>query len=228
MSRRAIELGSYSPNPYMNLALAYKQTGRTSEAKEVLRQGMSLIKPFLDAELLLGEIHLAEGQLDSAITSFEKVISVGRSHRDVAYDLQALTSRGDRYGLDPTAIVAEAHFNLGTVYVQRGEIDPAEAHLRQAISLKPDFTEALANLGILLDHSGRGAEGIPLLERAIGLDPQNAVYHYNLGLAYAKTRQLEAARAEFETSLNLDPSLSDAYQKLLLIDSLLQSGSSLR
>jgi Tfp pilus assembly protein PilF len=54
------------------------------------------------------------------------------------------------------------------------------------------------------------------------LDPQNAVYHFNLGLAYAKQMKLREAREEFETTLMLDPSLTDAQQKMLLVDSLLQ------
>ena len=54
------------------------------------------------------------------------------------------------------------------------------------------------------------------------MDPQNAVYHFNLGLAYAKLMKLRQAREEFEATLTLDPSLTDAHQKLRLVDSLLQ------
>ncbi len=226
MAKRAVELRPYSPNPYMNLALTYNRTGRTEEAKEILRQGISIIQPFFDAELLLGEIYQAEGNFDSAAARFNYVLNPPASHRDVVYDLQALTLRGDAYEIDRIALEAKAHFNLGTIYVQRGEIERAEAHLQQALLLQPNFAEALANLGILYDNTGRGTDGIPLLRKAIGLDPQNAVYHYNLGLAYAKQMQLQSAREEFETSLALDPSLADAYQRLLLVDSLLQEGIS--
>jgi tetratricopeptide (TPR) repeat protein len=224
-AKRAIGLKSYSPNPYMNLALAYSKTGKSDEAKEVLMQGISNIPGFVDAELLLGEIYLTQGGFDSAEAWFERVIHPSSLHRDVVYDLQALTSSGDSYDANRLTTQAKAYFNLGTIYMQQGDVEQAEVHLRRAISLKDDFAEALANLGILLDHTGRGREGIPLLEKAISLDPENAVYHYNLGLAYAKQRQLEAARGEFETSLKLDPSLTEAYQRLLLVDSLLNSQS---
>ncbi len=226
-AKKAIELKSYFSNPYMNLALAYNSTGKTKEAKEVLRKGISNIPAFFDAELLLGEIYQAEGQLDSAMIWFEIVANPPPSHRDVVYDLQALTSRGDFYDEEVNALQAKAHFNMGTIYVQQGKPDLAEIHLKESLNLVPNFVEALANLGILYDHTGRVAEGISLLEQAISLDPENAAYHYNLGLAYAKQRQLETAREEFQTSLNLDPSLTDAHQKMLLVDSLLsaQGGS---
>ena len=222
MAKRAVQLKSYSPNAYMNLALSYWKNGGTQKAKQVLIQGLSNVQPFFEGQLLLGEIYLAEGKSDSAIERFERVIHPSSTQRDVAYDLETLASKGDLRNLDHDRIQAKAHFNLGTVYMQRGEIDLAETHLKQALSLKSDFVEAYANLGILYDHTQRGAEAIPLLEKAISLDPQNAVYHYNLGLAYAKQLKLKEARTEFETSLMLDPSLIDAQEKLFLVDSLLQ------
>lgn len=228
MAKKAVGLKLYSANPYMNLALAYNGTGRTEEAKEILREGIANIPAFFDAELLLGEIHQAEGEFDSAVSWFERVANPSPSQRDVIYDLQALTSRGDVYDQEWKALRAKAHFNMGTIYVQQGNPDLAEIHLKKTLDLMPNFVEALANLGILYDHTGRVVEGISLLKQAISLDPENAVYHYNLGLAYAKRRELEAAREEFQISLNLDPSLTDAHQKLLLVDSLLQSGSSSR
>ncbi len=225
MAQRAIELASHSPNAYMNLALIYWNTGRTDEAKEILSQGLTTIQPFLEAALLLGEIYLAEGKLDSAGQRFSQVIRAGSSERDVAYDLEMLASKGDPYRLESTHILAKAYFNLATVYMQTGELNLAEIQIKQAISLKPDFADAYANLGVLYDHSGRGAEALPLLEKAANLDPQNAVYHFNLGLAYAKLLRLEEAKREFQTTLMLDPSLVDAQEKLLLVDSLLQTGS---
>ena len=223
MAQRAIELASHSPNAYMNLALLYWNTGRIDEATQILSQGLKAIQPFPEAALLLGEIYLAEGKLDSAAQRFSQVIRAASSERDVAYDLEMLASKGDPYRLESTHILAKAYFNLATVYMQRGELNLAEIQIKQAISLKPDFADAYANLGVLYDHTGREAEALPLLRKATELDPQNAVYHFNLGLAYAKRMRLEEAKEEFQTTLMLDPSLTDAQEKLFLVDSLLQS-----
>ncbi|MGB2769450.1 MAG: tetratricopeptide repeat protein [Candidatus Zixiibacteriota bacterium] len=222
MAEKAIRLGGYSANAYMNLAMSYWKEGKIHEAKQTVAQGLTEVRPFPEGELLLGEIYLTEGLYDSAVERFENVIHPPASERDVAYDLEILASKGDPQRLDKQGLQAKAHFNLGTVYVQRGEISSAEIHLKRAISLKPDFAEAHANLGLLYDHTGRGAQGLPSLKKAVSLDPQNAVYHFNLGLAYAKQMKLIEAREEFETTLTLDPSLTDAHQKLRLVDSLLQ------
>ncbi len=223
MARKAVQLGGYSANAYMNLAMSYWKDGKIHKAKEILGQGLKNIQPFFEGELLLGEIYQAEAKFDSAINRFEKIIHPPLFYRDVAYDLETLALKGDPYRLESSHLQAKAHFNLGTIYMQRGEPDLAQAHLLQAISLKPDFAEAYANLGILYDHTGRGGEAVSLLNQAISLDPENAVYHYNLGLAYAKQSRLKAAKTEFQTSLQFDPSLTEAYQKVLLVDSLLQT-----
>lgn len=223
MAEKALQIRSYYPEAYMNLTLSLWENGKTGKAKKTLSQGIKNVHPFWEGELLLGEIYLAEGELDSAMERFEKIIHAPASPQDVAYDLEVLATKRDPYNLENRAIQAQAHFNLGTIYVQRGELDQAESHLKQAFSLNPNFAEAYANLGILYDHTGRGKEAIPLLNKAINLDPQNAVYHYNLGLAYAKQLDFKEARREFQTTLQLDPSLSEASEKLRLVDSLLQT-----
>jgi tetratricopeptide (TPR) repeat protein len=225
MAQKALKIRSYYPEAYMNLALCYRETGEDQKAKEILKQGMENVQPFLEGELLLGEILQSEGELDSAGTLYEKVIQPVSRSQDVAYDLEALSSRvtsGENQDKDTHA---QAHFNLGTIYAQRGELDLAEDHLKSAISLKPDYADAYANLGMLYDYTRRGKEAIPLLLKAINLDPQNAVYHYNLGLVYAKQMDFKAAQAEFQTTLQLDPTLTDASVKLRLVDSLIQTES---
>jgi tetratricopeptide (TPR) repeat protein len=222
MAEKAVELGGHQANAYMNLAMSHRKEGRIDQAKQTIGQGLREIRPFPEGELLLGEIYLTEGQYDSAVERFERVIYPLASEADVAYDLEILAAEGDPHRLGAAGLKAKAHFNLGTVYVGRGQIDLAEIHLKQALSLNPDFAEAHANLGILYDHTGRGAEALPSLVKAINLDPNNAVYHFNLGLVYAKLMRLNEAREQFETTLRLDPSLTDAQNKLRLVDSLLQ------
>jgi tetratricopeptide (TPR) repeat protein len=221
MAQKAVQAGSHTPNAYMNLALSYWNRGEIDKAREILLQGLSRVQPFPEAELLLGEIYLAEVKLDSAAERFRKVIQLS-SAGDVAYDLEMLASKGDPLRLESGHIRAKAHFNLATVHMQRGELTAAEAQINQAISLKPDFAEAHANLGLLYDHTGRGAEALPLFKKAVELDPQNAVYHYNLGLAYAKRSRFAEAKQELQKTLELDPSFSEAHKRLILVDSLLQ------
>jgi len=223
MAKKALALRKYAPYGYMNLATSYWRTGRDQEAKQVLSEGFSRVKPFPEGNLLLGEILQSEGKIDSAMEQFEKVANPSGALRDVDYDLEALSAKGGPLNPEESRLRAKAHFEMASMLIHKGEFDQAETHLRQALSLQPDFADAHANLGILYDHTGRGAEAISLLQKAVSINPRNAVYHYNLGLVYAKQRQLQSAREEFQKSLDLNPSQSDAHQRLLWVDSLLQN-----
>ncbi len=223
----AVRLKSYYREAHMNLGLAYKNQGDYQKAKEALSLGIQSIPLFLEADLLLGEILQEEGRWDSAMAEYRKILDQALAREDIIYDLETLFSKGDPYNLDDLEIIARAHFNSGAICVQQGKIDLAESHLKRAISLKPDFAEAFANLGTLYDNTGRHAQAISQLQKAVSLDPQNAVYHYNLGLAYAKNNRLQEAREEFEQSLKIEPDLKEASEKLLLADSLLKEKSRL-
>jgi tetratricopeptide (TPR) repeat protein len=223
-AQKAVNLKTYYPEAYMNLALAYKEKRDFEKAKEVLKTGLKNIPLFPEANLLLGEILQEEGKRDSAMVEYQKILDQASGRKDVVYDLEMLFSKGDLYNME---VSARAHFNLGTIYIQQGRTDLAESHLKNAVSLKPNFAEAFANLGILYDNTRRYSEAIIQLEKAVSLDPQNAVYHYNLGLAYAKSNRLEEAKEEFQQSLNLEPDFKEAQEKLFLADSLVKVKSSI-
>lgn len=49
-------------------------------------------------------------------------------------------------------------------------------------------------------------------ERVIEIDPENAQAHNNLGVAYESKREFEAAQAEYEAAIELDPE-NKSYKK---------------
>jgi tetratricopeptide (TPR) repeat protein len=222
-AQKAVELKIYYPEAYMNLALAYKAKGDYQNAKEVIDTGLRNVHPFPDAHYLLGEIFQAEGKLDSAYQVYQKLLS-SKPFFDISYNLETFSSNED-LELKYKDIQARTYFNLANMEVQQGEIDQAESYLKSAISLKPDFGDAFANLGTLYNNYRRYNEAISYLQRALSLDLQNPFYHYSLGLAYARSNRLEEAREEFKESLNIEPHFKKALEMLFLADSLLKEKS---
>ena len=66
---------------------------------------------------------------------------------------------------------AEAYNNLGAALAQRGKIEEAIAHYRQALRIKPDFAEAHDNLGIALKRMGKVPEAAGHYEQALRIRP---------------------------------------------------------
>jgi tetratricopeptide (TPR) repeat protein len=62
-----------------------------------------------------------------------------------------------------------------------------------------------------LRNSGRVDEAILLYQKAIEIEPSQAMTHFNLGVAYLSKRQPDAAIPELERALELDPKIPRAH-----------------
>jgi tetratricopeptide (TPR) repeat protein len=77
-----------------------------------------------------------------------------------------------------------AHNNLGAFLTEQGSWREAIPHLKEAVRLKPDQSDAHNNLGNALSKDpGRSAEAISEFEAALRLDPGMTEAHANLGWA---------------------------------------------
>ena len=96
-----------------------------------------------------------------------------------------------------------AHNNLGVYLMDNGSLDASIAHLRNAVRLKPGYSEAHNNLGNALSRvPGRQGEATAEFEAALMLEPGMTEAHANLGLALVKTQgRLSEGIAELETAL---------------------------
>lgn len=61
------------------------------------------------------------------------------------------------------------------------------ARYRKSVDLDPGFSPAWSNLGLALLYSGKTEEALPMLKRALELDPKNGDAHANTALYYFTT-----------------------------------------
>lgn len=105
--------------------------------------------------------------------------------------------------------------NLGLVYFFRERYELAEKHLRNAVELKADYTDAKNNLGRVLIEKGAPRDAIPILQqvlRDLTYDrPSKATL--NLGLAYFRMKNYSEAREYFNKTLRYtrDNCLANSY-----------------
>ena len=71
----------------------------------------------------------------------------------------------------PVHAEAESRFDAALGHAQAGRLDEAIDSYRLAIELRPDFFEALANMGNLLQRTRRRSEAIEAYRRALALRP---------------------------------------------------------
>jgi tetratricopeptide (TPR) repeat protein len=101
--------------------------------------------------------------------------------------------------LNPSDAVAE--YEIGQILVAQNKPREAAPRFERALAQSPDFTEALLAVAKLRADAKRYDEAIPLLERAVKLQPANESAHYNLMLAYrnaGRTADAEREKAEVD------------------------------
>ena len=94
---------------------------------------------------------------------------------------------------------------VGRVLFEAQEWVLAARELERALFYNPDYPDAHAYLGHALDQMGRPDKAWPHLQRAVALAPDSVVVHTFLGLHYDRLGDLSAARAEYETAYDFDP-----------------------
>jgi len=100
---------------------------------------------------------------------------------------------------------------------QAGRFADAAKLYRELLAHRPDDPEALHFLGICLARAGQPNEGLPLIERSVGLAPRNNLYRQNFGLMLAEAGNLSAAEAQFDEILRSEKDHATAHNYLGMV-----------
>jgi len=91
---------------------------------------------------------------------------------------------------------AETFNSLGAWLYGRGELQHAAHALLQALAIRPAWTHALNNLGLVWRAQNRMAEAEASFRRAIALEPDCVPARNNLAVLLWKLRRLPEAESE--------------------------------
>ena len=107
--------------------------------------------------------------------------------------------------------LAEAHTNLGYIYIQKKDNAAAEAEFRKVVELRPAASAGYVSLATLLGTNKREQEALALLTEAAPRFEQDARFQFALGATAFNQNQIEAAEAAFQKVTQLDPANAEPY-----------------
>jgi len=102
----------------------------------------------------------------------------------------------------------------GIAYHQLMQLDQARKSYEQAIKVKPDYVEALNNLGTVYYAKKSPRRAIGWYNRALKIAPEetrSASIYMNLGTAYFARKRYEDATTAYQTALRLDPDVFERH-----------------
>jgi Tfp pilus assembly protein PilF len=116
----------------------------------------------------------------------------------------------------------EARLGLGVIYAwSLGRLPEGEKEFKRALEMRPDYSEAMTNLGAVYIQRGRFADAIAPLEKA-ARDPlykSRVLAQSNLGWALHKSGQTEKGVAEIRGALAVAPKYCLGWRQLGTISS---------
>jgi len=87
-------------------------------------------------------------------------------------------------------------------------------YYKKSLSINPDHTYSLVNMGYALNTLGNYEEAFPYFDKVISIDPSFAYAYNNRGLAKIKTGKAEEGLEDINHSLTLDNTNAYAYRNL--------------
>jgi tetratricopeptide (TPR) repeat protein len=129
-------------------------------------------------------VRYQQNQFDQAIAAFQEVLKRDPSH-------------------------VKAEDNLGLSLEAENKMDLAMAAYQKAILLDASSSlhneQPYLNLGVLLAKVNRAGDALPLLAKAVQIDPKSEKIRYQLGKTYFDLNRLAESQQEAEEAVKLNP-----------------------
>jgi tetratricopeptide (TPR) repeat protein len=186
-----------------NLILALVKAGRGPEGLDRARALVASAPADPSRYFTLG-LAQSEQDIEGALASFHRVLELAPRHVLARYNLALVLKRADRLN-DAVAELtraiaieprADAHYLLGVIAWQQGDLDRAADALRAAVAIDPSSADSHYTLGGVLKAKRDWNGAITALRKAIALRPDQPPAHYMLAQVLQESGDLAGARAE--------------------------------
>ena len=178
---KAIRLDPNRPTAHKKLGQALAAAGRMQEADEAYE--IFFEKDPARGRVAIGADHMKAGRLDEAVESLKAVLKEEPQNVDALRFLAVTYKKQDK------------------------RLGDAEALLRRALEVAPDFLQAAIDLGTLLQTMNKHNDAIAIFEDAVRRNPDNAVVWAGLGSTNSMAGYPEKAVEAYTKSIELNPNI---------------------
>lgn len=211
--RQALDLAPDHAVLHEDLGTVCLLAGRYEEAAARLRRAIALAPDAPRAHKKLGTALAALGRGREADGHFEAFfdrdpgagkVAEGARHLQAGRYREAAACLRDVLQAQPEDVSAMRHLAVAC-WRGEGNLSDAEAWLRKATSLAPDFTAAWLTLGRVCLERDKHMDAIAAYRRAVDAQPRNAAAWAGLGSAYSRASYPRPSIDAYRRSLALQP-----------------------
>jgi tetratricopeptide (TPR) repeat protein len=213
----SVEIAPEIADGHEQYGLVLAALGRLDEADESLQTALRLAPNSKTIHAKLARLQGMQGKIEESHKTRDRVLEVNPHFQKMqdAMKRQADGKHDEARQLmkrvlreNPDDINA---LNLmGRICLSQEAFNDAEAFLRKAVGLAPDFAAAWAVLSTSLKEQSKFEEAIEALEKALSQEPRNADWHSILGNLLMTWGKEERALVSFEKALAIKPDHASA------------------
>jgi tetratricopeptide (TPR) repeat protein len=205
---------------HFNIAISLGQLRRFDEAAVHLQAFLKQYPKEPRAHQLLGLCLMETGDVRGALAALDSSYSLNPGDGSILYSLAYTHARaGDEvkaseYLRRTQSNSAQGKLIEGLILYRRGMWAEAKALFAEVVDLAPNTQPAVAALGRLELLERNDAKAIPLLERAIQLNPQDAESTYQLGVLYDRNGDSVRGKSMLQRAVALRAAYGDPHYQL--------------
>lgn len=221
--KKAVQVAPKMMSTQLALGGFYQSRGRFSEAEQQFRNAIATDSKDPTPRVAMVRLWMAEGKRDQ-VEPFLKETKVAFPNNSEGYcmlgDFYFATGDIDRATTEYGSLLAD-HPKDGHVkrnYIQllilKNRLDEASKLNDQILKTTPRDVDALVYRGQIQLRQNNASGAVDSLQNALNNDPNNAVAHYQLGLAFAQQHDDDRAQAQWSEAVRLKPDMVEAQRAL--------------
>lgn len=195
------------------------------DAIPLLESGIQIAPKRADLHAALGESYFMAGKIDKAIEEFKQLLALEHSARSLAFlglsyrnlgrfdEARSYFEQGLK--LDPRNTLCI--YNLGYIAERQGDSATADTMFQKALSINPDFPDAILELANLRIVQHRLPEAEALLRKYVKVSHDPATGYYKLAMVERTLHEMDAAERDLTVFKTLSKNVTDGpypYQHL--------------
>lgn len=203
------------PKIYVSLASTYSQQMDFDKSFLYINQALKINPRYRDAYVMKGSNYLVLNKIDLAKSSYETAVQQDPKFFEAYLMLGSLyQAESDKICLEYYKTAAELQpKNVDVIYSLAyaeqvfGQTYKAMAHYKRMLQLKPDYHQALNQIGVIQQYDlNRIDSAMYYYNSALELEPRFVEAWHNLGTCYESQKDITFALQSYAKALKYDPS----------------------
>lgn len=214
----------YSPElaiAHFNLARLHMSSGVIDSALISFKRTIEIDPEYIPAYLRISQLHQMTGEVDKAISILESLLRISPNHREAQVQIKNLTTQMDQPKISvqmpkrteesDKSTDPRYFYNQAIMLTQKQQWKEAIVDFEKALSLKPDYLNAIIGLGAMYQNLKDYDSSIEHYKKALVIDPEHGGTHNNLAILYYVVRKNELAIKHADKAVALGFKVQQAF-----------------